>query len=460
MVRRQSAPVGYGGSYYWDPRVTLRYGWKKGQQIRRATTAAGNYLQPFMKRTFGSLSPYMGYTKKRGVKRRRVGTKKYKRIQSGGPPLIKDIEKKIRKYPSQKRPVFMSGGRRYMTTGYLNKFKGVKRHGKNIYELRGSSYHAEVKIPSDGADGIVVGHSTAIFAHLMKSLGRALLRPLLSNCREYIKDWESNAALNADQYQVTIKYNTDRLVGGVSSSVSVLGGAAPATYFDLASSLADRFMGLVTTSNDLPRFQSIHLELLSGITWEYEIDLTMTDICLSVVSLLTLQNLTESATGVHSTDDVRANPLIGRVYFSKSNAFIEKDEGGSITTNNFGDGGMAGGAAQTLTHLHEPSFYSNVSQTGKVMLGPGEIKKSTLTTRGQYRFNRLMSVLKRYLAVNANVTTAVAAFCPFGVSKLYEFEHVNKSTSDPSVAVDGEINYFISSYCKYKVDRSTKRINA
>lgn len=351
----------------------------------------------------------------------------------------------------------------YTTGKYQGRIRRLGRKRVNVYEKYGSSQHNEKVVNADGANCAVLGHSSCLFSRQMDALGRALLRVLLSQCQEFIYDWTANAAHDDNEYEYRIEYNTDPLIGTVttaSGNLQVGGAPAAITYIVLARQLINKFYAIVTTANDNIRWQKLQLIVnpSGGITWNKEIDLTQSKFRLSCVSVMTLQNITPSATGVNDSHDVRANPIICRVYQTRSNSFIEKDKGGALTVSDYGSGEIPGGTS-SLTHIHEPTFYSNAKKVGGFILEPGAIKKSTLKTKGTFRFNHFMGLLKRYLAVNTTVDgTQTAAHVYFGVSRLFEFEHMNKSSSDPNVSVTGEINCFTSGYIRYRINRSSNRI--
>lgn len=346
---------------------------------------------------------------------------------------------------------------------YQGRIGRLGRKRVNLYEKYGSSQHNEKVVNADGVNCAVVGHSTCMFSRYFDCLGRALLRALLSQCQEFIYDWTANAVHDDNEYEYKIIYNVDPLSPTVVTATGTLqvgGTPATVTYILLARKLIDKFYAIVTTTNDNIRWQKLELKVnpATGITWNKEIDLTQSKFRMSVVSVMTLQNITPSASGVNDSHDVRANPVICRVYQTKSNSFIEKDNGGALTVGDYGSGELAGGTS-TLTHVHEQTFYSNAKKVGGFVLEPGAIKKSTLKTKGTYRFNQFMGLMKRYLAVNTAVdVTQTAAHVYFGVSRLFEFEHMNKSSTDPNVSITGEINCFTSGYIRYRINRSSNRI--
>lgn len=369
----------------------------------------------------------------------------------------------------------LGGPRAKFSRNVRGRFVGKFRRPRNKrrydkFRSLGSTNKVEVSGNSTGAEVAEIGHSVCVPQLIMQSAGRAILRRGLEKLTgTVITDWSANAPHNADNYYYEISYRTSVEVGTITNGGYVaFGGAAGINFSDMADVIMNAMLALCTTTNDQLLFEGINFRWGPAGAWNDQctIPLRSSIITFAVSSHLTVQNITESHTG--GTDDhtnvldVRANPVLGRVWMTKSNTFIPVAGTTEGFTNNVADEryGQIGDVTGNMTYQKPPNFYMNAKRSGQVKIAPGEIKHSNLKLYKRTYFNRFMRMFKRWTAVNTSVTApGTDVYCGVGPSKLFHFEHMVKNSGDPSVSLGYELDVFVKSYLTYRGKREALRID-
>jgi hypothetical protein len=361
----------------------------------------------------------------------------------------------------KKRKQLMASHIAYLRGKFIGPFKRMHRvRRKNLYRRLGSEKHFELQGESVGTNVGEVGHSTCVPAEMMRSVGRAIVRRLFERVGVIISNWGV-----APQLGVGYRYRIVHRTSPESSTVVVpaLVAFTGSNYSDMADHLANTICALYTTGSDNVLLERAEI-FYDTDTSVKEVNLRQCKLQMSVRSILTVQNSTSSKAtgGSEFADDVRANPIIGRAFMTKSNTFIPISGSAEGFTNNvaIGTTGKVGDDTSSLTHPKPPLFYQNAKKTGQMLLQPGQIKKSSLKTSYKVYLNKFMRMYQRWLQDNAVVTASADVFVKQGVSKIFHFEHMVKHSGDASVTIPYELNVYIDSYIKYWTKREALRIDA
>lgn len=405
--------------------------------------------------------------------------------RSRGKAAVARVAKRYRsgvvKRPSKKRFVKRTfpgrardrvGRHQFYTMGkYAGSFSAPRNvRGRDLFRTLGSTTKVEVQASTAGADTAEIGHSVCVPQLIMQSVGRAILRRGLEKIgHQPITDWSATVGgTNSVDYTYQIIHRTDPTTSTVTSPTATNFGSS-LTYSGMADELMEAILALYTTTNDHVMIEHINFSRQFGASTdpydEFTLPVRQSVVCVSVLSLMTLQNITESSSGGtddHTqTTDVRANPVIGRMFQTLSNSFIPVAGSTDGFTSNVATSrhGQLGDTTGNMSHPKPPNFYQNARRSGQVILQPGEIKKSKLSKTVKVGFNKLMRMFWRWLQVNTSVTSAATdAYIGFGPSRMYHFEHMVKNSSDPSVTLGYELNIFVKSYLKYWKRREALRI--
>lgn len=351
---------------------------------------------------------------------------------------------------------------------YAGHFKRRLRNKRRFdpYRSRGSTSKLVITGSVSHADTVAVAHSTGVPQFAMQTVGRALFRKLYEMTkRDVITDWDAVPAGTSGIYSHRIFYRADAL--SAETNTAVVGFTGALSFAQMATELTDAIMALYTEANDAVVLERVQLFKDVGATvdedqWSLELRGAMLSI--DVSSILNIQNVTESSTAGTNDHtnalDIRANPLIGRCYKSRSNMFmvhntdnenlVADERHGTVNTD--GTGGPV--------HVPAPNYYSNAKISGSVHLGPGKLKKSKLRTVKRTSLNKFMMMIKRWLIHNAGLSSGNDHAVPFGESKLYWFEHMMRANIDEAVAfINYEVAVFCKAYLQCKVNRDATRVD-
>lgn len=385
-----------------------------------------------------------------GVKRQRTGGKTIvKRVFPGRP------RERIR------RKSFYTMGR------YVGAVKGPRNfRGKDLFRTMGSSTKVEVQGSTVGADTAEIGHSVCVPQLIMQSVGRAIHRRLWKMLGGNITDWTvTDGDIAEANITYFITYRTDYTSATITSTTPAAFVTGD-THSQMADKVMDAILALYTTTNDNLIVEEVVYRQASGTNLPIKkLPVRQSHVVLSVLSLMTLQNITESASGgtddhTHVTD-VRANPVVGRVFQSRSNSFVPVGGVADGFTANIATSrhGQIGDVTGNMTHPKAPNFYQNAARSGQVIIQPGQIKKSKLSCYKKVGFNQMMRLFRRWVIVNTAVTgVASDVYVGFGPSRMYHFEHMVKNSGDPSVTLGYELNIFVKSYIMAHAKREALRI--
>lgn len=396
---------------------------------------------------------YKGYKKITGSKRRRS-------VPSGPALGRKAIRRKLVRIPRR-----VIGKRRFYTVGRMGgKFsKRFRKRRINKFLSYGSLVRDEVELLHQGTHVAEVGHSTCAPKHIIRSVGRSLLRCVIQGGlkHENITDWEATPKWTSQNYVMVIRYRTSPDSATVSASPAHT-FTVGLTLLQMADELMDQFLALYTTTQDVPVMESLEFGVNgSGSTETFELPLRQSKICLKITSILRVQNITEAnATGGSDIHDVRANPLVGRAWYASGNGIYPHAGTGGFTDVIADETkGLLGTATSPQVRVHHKNFYAN-AKSSAVMLAPGSIKKSVISDYQQCSLNTLMYKLRRYIARKATVAAAdPVTRVAFGRSKMFEFEHIVKNPTDGICVIGCEIDLHVSSYLKWYRKRECREIN-
>jgi hypothetical protein len=355
--------------------------------------------------------------------------------------------------------------RRFVTRGrYVGAFKRANnKRTFNKFRTLGSTMKLEASGTSVGGTTAEIGHSTCAAQQILKSVGRAILRRLMQKEDKVVSDWTASPTAGSNAYSIYIKYRLTPTAAISTTATHTF--TAALSYEGMADELIAEFLKLILNASTEHVFVSIDLQ---DAAENYTLPLKEARIHYSVVSLLSLQNITKSDTGGTedhtSMLDIRNNPLVGRVFYTSGNTFLPSGGEGSVGyTGNIAlsTNGRLGDMASTMVHPKGPNFYLNAPRSGSVMLQPGEIKKSVLKDVKNVSFNYFMFLYRNWNKNNLAVTTAFDSHMRVGKSRMFHFEHqLDIAGDDPDVTVAYEINLFVNSYLSYKRNREALRIEA
>jgi hypothetical protein len=353
-----------------------------------------------------------------------------------------------------------------VTGSYQGPFRRLKnRRRYDPFRTQGSTFKLEHQWASTGANVAEVGHSCFAPNPIFQSVGRSIIRKMFSLYSRIITDFNDFPSPASETYTYSI-VNRDSVEVAALNIPGATAFSVGKSYNQMAYEIMDAILALYTTTNDHMLIEYIQFNGADGLR---DLPLRQSTIHMKIDSVLTVQNITESASGGtedHTNiNDVRRNPVIGRGWFSKTNAFIPATGDGSDPgfVNNTADkaNGFLGNASSTMLHPGAPNFYQNAKRSGQVILGPGRIKKSVLKKYYNTRFNAFMRIMHRFLQAETSVSSSgVSKYVGTGPSRLYHFEHMVKNASDPNVKLGCEINLFVKSYIRYFRKRECRRLDA
>lgn len=361
-----------------------------------------------------------------------------------------------------KRKMFTSGG-------YQGSFRKQRnRVRKDMFRLHGSTLKYEFARTSSGADVCEIGHSTCVPRQVVRSFGRAIVRRAFERTGDVITTWTDVPGRGVADYAFSWLYRTTPDSTTVTTTAPVV--FTGADFAGCGDQVVNALLVLMTATVD-------NLVIEEFKIWEgwvtdagnpkfYTLDMRSAKFTYAVTSVLTVQNLTESATGGtddHTMrDDIRANPVVGRAWNASGNTLIPVDATGLYVAE-VADAytGAIGHIVATHKHPYPPNFFSNSRVSGQVKLGPGNIKKSKISTFKRLSVNGFLRVFRRWITANTDVT--IAGFNPYvaggGSSRFFMFEHMVKHSTDPSVQIGSEVNLFVKSHLTYRTKREAARID-
>lgn len=465
-------PYGRSGSYIRQLDKYMRAGWKLGKTIRNIYNQAKSAAPPPTPSTGGRPS--------------------YPTTPHGGRP----------------KPTFRSPGGRYhyralagiATAKYKGKFKKPKRIKGPTLESQSLTrgYHSTTEVYGTVADPhcVYISHSTYYLEYMAKALQGALFRALFRKANITVDNKsdvlsllnQENSRNSGDGTNLNVYYivfmarnvanNSD--VTTVSSAIpvgatfeSLIGGSYP-----LYSYFYDTLAGSTTTDVYTPHRLLLIRKLtatssLAAVT-EYdatvaEINLTTEHITLYVSSELKIQNRTKAdLTGSGETGDslnadrVDNQPVYGYIYGFKNGDPRMKSPptttaAGALVKDTFNvirEEGIKLTRAVELTYdtgynePPNPKLFANCNKTVKVVLQPGDMKKSVIFHKWS---GMLVNVLKRmacryYVAYGgAQYLTGVPGKC-----EMFGLEEILRTASSNPITLAYECQKKIGCFTKSK----------
>lgn len=349
------------------------------------------------------------------------------------------------------------GRRVFRTSGvYGGRFRRTGRVVKDVYAERGAVFLSEFGGTRSSSEVVTIGHSTCALQWVMLTWVRALVRRLFNMTGNYFDDFGNSVFTSISEYRISYGYGTVNTQGGVASLAF--------TTFDFDggitfNQLSDRLMSLVLRD----------LQSVNGIGFVAEINLidrntgvdrvmarlplNDMDFLFKIVSTLTVQNRTLALSGVDTAEstNVTNNPLYGHSYYtSKANYLAKDDNNLRDVTCDMNIGVLNQPAIGTIGEIVRPGYnFENCRRSGRQMIQPGKIRKSSLVSYWKFEANKFFMVFSD--AINAcNVTNAGLPnwnvswnVCRVGVGKtmLFGFEKMLDSRSEgDTISIGWELN--------------------
>lgn len=289
------------------------------------------------------------------------------------------------------------------------KRNGILQWGVNFTKESGSD-----QLVDD--DCVYVGHATGSLSNVTFGMASAIVKRLAVEVKLDTADIFNQIALGAgDQWRLLYRNGYDQTDGILNHQYT---GGASYSLFDVITDWHSFLQGTRVSG-----FNICYMEYVPGNPLSSYAKINMTDATIKFVirSELKIQNRTLSATGSTSTDTVDTIPISGKVYFGKGS-------GTTYVANTFAqdpficedDTGLILKVANLNPNLQEPPHPSNfgrVSKFGGVMMQPGEVKRSVLTTRVNYKINEFLRLINQS-------TNEVYSYTTFGVFRMFALEKV------------------------------------
>lgn len=372
----------------------------------------------------------------------------------------------VQKYRQSKRPLRSSvyttgvhGGKVYFPKRNVKYRRG--RRGRRVYTKPYKSLFKGVMISNEAnsftVDDKVVylGHATGNYYVMFQALCAAILKSCVAEMGTNIPDLSlpfRNNINTADE--LTFQYKVNDSGAAVALTYVVL--AADISWYDLANKMTSNLiLQMQASAVNSQKLIWYNFSIFSGVTRKAQVNLLDLKVNFFTKSALKMQNRTLPVAGADQVDDINNVPLISKSYAGWGNGPIYKSVMQLPTcsaTADFGAIGFGAVANKQLQEPPQPSCFATAVKTGKMNIGPGQIKTSVLTHKVIVNFDDFMLELSRIYSQGV-----ATPYTKFRYSKyiLYAFEKTMAVTGEGQVSIYWE--YDVKNWCSLlpRIDRFT-----
>jgi len=414
----------------------MSYGFKYGK--------AGVYYAPGNRTHYGSVGvnygPFSAYgggfrkSPRKPAFLRRSGVRSKNPVKSVGPVKFVQIA------GAPKRP--------YSSRGTLRKFKKPRRKvhvPKAAY--KGMTITQETGGIVTDPNCLYVGHSTGTPEQIYRAYMGAVVKELFRQNGTQFGMWEELATISGEIN--CIYYSTP---SSTAEGIVTIAYLSTDSYYQIVDAVVAALQAAFGTAQP-HEFVRFRISNSSGVSI---ILANKMKVMIDVSSTLVVQNETKSGTvSVPSTDieNITNNPIQGYSYEGSGNYFIP-----SARTN--GDasylpfradqtsGVLTNTAAASLPEVGKeppkPWFFLGTKRSGKVIIDPGNIKKSYLSTK------RTMSIKMFQKIFQDTITDTSQPVVRFGKVRMFSLEKVlNNRTGENDIQIGYEVQQRVSVSISY-----------
>jgi hypothetical protein len=312
----------------------------------------------------------------------------------------------------------------------------------------------------DDANSVYLGVSTCPTGLVMVGICRVVVRELMNQFSQDFASWESQPTFNTNgTLDIRFYYYNDINDTTVRTGV-ITAIATTDTYQNIADNLRNNVRTALNAQPDLI-LKEIRLTELDGAVEMTRATIRPKEFYIDIDSYsnISIQNRTQSATageGATETDQVTNNPVHGKVYRCKGNAFIPKyrqDPGiGFVPIVAHRDSGLIqfGAATQVLNQYKKPppsTFFKQCTSQAKTFMNPASIRMYTVKTKKSFSLNGL---IERFGAELGNSFTLNEHY-QLGDTVMVGLEKViDTRSAEPNVAIGYELNTTFKMKYRYK----------
>lgn len=299
-----------------------------------------------------------------------------------------------------------SYGRRYKTSGSLSRFKKPKRKvRKDPYQCYGSVKRIEQGGVETDANAIYVGVSTMPQDQTMDAICRAIVKELCRQSGQDFQSWADGFKTAASKIQLSYRYYTSAIA--ITANQRNVGITLNQSFSGIAEALAADIDSVLAPQTK-PIFEDFWLNTTVATGSEQVVakvsgkDMLLDFDCFATVRIQnrTLAGTTTSEEDDDNRNDISNNPLAGKIYKCRGNAFIPQyRESGDASYESYCCdpvyGWIVANAANTNTALvvkpPPANFFKRCYKTGSVVLNPGNIKSASCRSKFSITLNNLAS---------------------------------------------------------------------
>lgn len=240
-----------------------------------------------------------------------------------------------------------------------------------------------------------IGHASIVTDRAIIVIFRALIKALFNTMGQTIPNFEEDCYANSGD-SLILRYRT--APDAASASVLYAFGASQ-TYFTVARDLAATFVAAAGSQSTNVVFETLEFSSTTRIN---QIHLRNADIEFYFKSDLKVQNRSVTVAADNEADDVNNVPLFGRTYSGSGTGLLINAGNVSpvASTMLLADKGTGLITLTNSSWAREPVQPWNMvkpGKAGKVHFDPGEIKTSTIVSRGKMNLSKFYNMIWKSL---------------------------------------------------------------
>lgn len=358
-----------------------------------------------------------------------------------------------------------------VTGAYRGKFNKTKKKKKGLaYANKGIQETHEVHGTIEDPNCVYITHTGVDGFRLIQKASIALFRKLFEKA--------GNVIVNLDDLLPTINLNTsqNQLIEltqinkrtGVETVLESYRLGINDTLRTVSDVFGDKWLsysfGFNNTGAGNSGTDTLHPHRL--VLYHQDFNTTIGDVmrcemyledemlCVQGVSEMKIQNRTNSASGTTSTDDVSANPVVGRRYTFSSIPNLRDKRGfklQSIPVNNgvqlVRAAEIPSSATAAVSYFNEPplpNLFSNCKGSSKLYLGPGVIKSGKIYYRKNMMFLKFLQTMRLQYGVSPEFNAYTTIF----PCEMYAIEDMINVNPTQNIRLAYECNKTLGVYLK------------
>jgi len=353
------------------------------------------------------------------------------------------------------------GGRRAMyegSGGYAGAFSrrrskrkiGGKKVSLSKIKQRGIYQTTEIIGQVNDPDAVYIGYSAYSSPQILDNIATALISLLFQKAGQRITNVNDTIpAISGTAGDIVVQ-----LVGDANVSVASQAFSSGVSGYSLIIAWLKAELQEVaieeTTTNAINILNIKKLLLFMPViagtqTPQSKVHLDDVTVHVAAWNELKLQNRSASYEGSSSTDVVNSNPLIGKIYDFERQPVTSIDHMKPLQVFDYENGVLLKRAAEftSAAEMKEPPsgrIFNNTKKTDKVVLQPGQIRKSTLYyTHSEKLIKFIKKLALRKAAADAVYLTGQVTFLPCP-SQIVALEDVINYNATNKITVAYELN--------------------